>query len=641
MNHYVLGNGLLLLNYDAHANLTDLYYPYVGHANHVGGQRCGVGVTRDGHFRWLDALWRPEGGYLPGGLVARNRYHHPDGGLTLTIHQTVHPSQPALLTGVSVENHTDHATRVEITFYHNFRLNEHNVGDTACHYPAAPGLVHYKESVFLLAAGRNSDATWADRWHIGRRDGSEKPAWQAMQEQSLEQIPIRQGDVDSALQLRLDCPARGGADADYYLVAGHTLPEVVSRFHALRDAPLPQVMEQGQLFWQAWTTRAKPRATLAKLPPAWRAAHERSLLLVRTQIDHAGGILAANDTAILAFNRDHYSYVWPRDGALVARALLRQGYADIARRYLEFFGRILSPEGYALHKFRPDGTLGSSWHPWLQNGVPALPIQEDETALPLALLGEYLDVTEDVEFVDAAWRAWASRAADFLKAYRDAADGLPLPSYDLWEERYGVHAFTVASVVAGLRAAVKIARVLGHFSAADAYDAVAESMSDAFDQHFWSDAEAAYARCRFPDGRLDFTADASNYALWDFGLRPMKCKRIQKHMTSLWARLRVHTPHGGISRYERDYYHRVTEDYGRVPGNPWIISTLWCATWLRRTGRASEGAALIETVLARQNPFGLLPEQWHPETGAALSVSPLTWSHAVVVETLGEWSASS
>ncbi len=31
---------------------------------------------------------------------------------------------------------------------------------------------------------------------------------------------------------------------------------------------------------------------------------------------------------------------------------------------------------------------------------------------------------------------------------------------------------------------------------------------------------------------------------------------------------------------------------------------------------------------------GMLPEQMHPMTGAPLSVSPLTWSHAVYAETV-------
>ena len=43
-------------------------------------------------------------------------------------------------------------------------------------------------------------------------------------------------------------------------------------------------------------------------------------------------------------------------------------------------------------------------------------------------------------------------------------------------------------------------------------------------------------------------------------------------------RLWVGTPIGGIARYEHDYYHQVEhEDIERVPGNPWVICTLWLA----------------------------------------------------------------
>jgi len=39
--------------------------------------------------------------------------------------------------------------------------------------------------------------------------------------------------------------------------------------------------------------------------------YRRSLLVIRTQIDWQGGILAANDSDVVYFNRDTYSYVWP------------------------------------------------------------------------------------------------------------------------------------------------------------------------------------------------------------------------------------------------------------------------------------------------------------------------------------------
>src|SRR5438876_1190856 len=40
-----------------------------------------------------------------------------------------------------------------------------------------------------------------------------------------------------------------------------------------------------------------------------------------------------------------------------------------------------------------------------------------------------------------------------MAAYRDPVTGLPRASYDLWEERHGVMAFTCAAVYAGLMAA--------------------------------------------------------------------------------------------------------------------------------------------------------------------------------------------
>ena len=51
------------------------------------------------------------------------------------------------------------------------------------------------------------------------------------------------------------------------------------------------------------------------------------------------------------------------------------------------------------------------------------------------------------------WVDLVRPAADFMVQFRDPDSKLPLPSYDLWEERWGVHAFTVATVYGGLKAA--------------------------------------------------------------------------------------------------------------------------------------------------------------------------------------------
>ena len=102
---------------------------------------------------------------------------------------------------------------------------------------------------------------------------------------------------------------------------------------------------------------------------------------MRTQIDNRGAIIAANDSDILHFSRDTYSYMWPRDGALVATTLIKTGYSEISRRFFEFCYHAIRKDGYFLHKYSPDGSVASSWHPWTKDGKLELPIQEDETAL--------------------------------------------------------------------------------------------------------------------------------------------------------------------------------------------------------------------------------------------------------------------
>ncbi len=59
-------------------------------------------------------------------------------------------------------------------------------------------------------------------------------------------------------------------------------------------------------------------------------------------------------------------------------------------------------------------------------------------------------------------RAWRRL---FTTKYR-MDNGLPKPSYDLWEERYGTHTFTTAAVYGGLIAATNFAESSGEHSLA-------------------------------------------------------------------------------------------------------------------------------------------------------------------------------
>ena len=103
-------------------------------------------------------------------------------------------------------------------------------------------------------------------------------------------------------------------------------------------------------------------------------------------------------------------------------------------------------------------------------------------------------------------------------------------------------------------------------------------------------------------------------------------------MKTLRNRLWIDNDRGGMARYDRDLYHRVNDKY---PGNPWFICTLWYADYLTGLARTeedlAESIAILPWVADHALPSGVLAEQVNPDTGAPLSVSPLTWSHATYV----------
>jgi GH15 family glucan-1,4-alpha-glucosidase len=387
---------------------------------------------------------------------------------------------------------------------------------------------------------------------------------------------------------------------------------------------------------------------LSGLPGDVADLYKRSLLVIRTQIDNGGAIIAANDTDISSAVRDTYSYMWPRDGALVANALTRAGYLDLPRAFFHFAQQAITHQGYLLHKYNPDGSLASSWHPWYRNGKKDLPIQEDETALVLWALWEHFKRFGDVYFIKPLYRGLICPIADFMVEFRDPATGLPLPSYDLWEERHGVLGWTVGAAFGGLKAAENFAHAFGEIELARKYAQAAEEVKKGAERYLWQEDMNCFSRMinRKVDGswEVDKVVDASLVGLWQFGMYVPDDPKIIGTMQAIRERLWVKTEVGGVARYENDYYHQVSQDIANVPGNPWFITTLWLAEWYAVTAQQPEdlrpALELLQWVAMRALPSGVLAEQVNPYTNAPLSVSPLTWSQAAYVATVQAYLAA-
>ena len=80
----VIGNGSVLVGFDATYSVRDIFFPRVGEANHTMGNLCRTGFYLDGKFSWLnDATWVRQLGYEQDSLVTAVTLRHNALGLTV------------------------------------------------------------------------------------------------------------------------------------------------------------------------------------------------------------------------------------------------------------------------------------------------------------------------------------------------------------------------------------------------------------------------------------------------------------------------------------------------------------------------------------------------------------------------------
>jgi oligosaccharide amylase len=645
-----VGNGILLVTFDRMYQIRDFYFPHPGRENQSEGRPFRFGVWADGLFSWVSADdWTRECSYLKETLVTYVRLRSERLGLEVVSNDAVDFHCNVFLRRLRVRDLTNKPREVRIFFHHDFRISESEIGDTAYFDPTTDALVHYKRNRYFLITCQTQGRDGFDQWATGNKDFNQaEGTWRDAEDGSLQGNSVAQGSVDSTLSIRLSLEAQGQQTLFYWIVAGKSHHEVRIVNDIVRKKTPEVLLRRTRDYWQAWVN--KEAMNFGDMPENLIDAFKRSLLIIRSNLDDNGAILAANDGDVESFNRDTYSYMWPRDGALTAYALDIAGFSELTRRFYSFAKDLINRAGFFLHKYTPDGTPGSSWHPWIKGGERQLPIQEDETALILWGLWKHYNEHLDIEFITDFYRPVIVRAANFMVSYRDEDTGLPHPSWDLWEERRGVHTFTVATVWAGLQAAARFANLFGERDLVEKYIRAADEIKQGLITHLYRPELGRFARMMkpqmakgLPDSHpeYDTTIDASLFGVWYFGVLDAADPMVEATMKAIEERLWVKTAVGGLARYENDTYHQVSNDIENVPGNPWFICTLWLAQYRIARARSSEelkeALSLIEWVTSHALDSGVLAEQVNPYTDAPLSVSPLTWSHAQMVTAVMEY----
>lgn len=633
----VLGNGNMLVCYDEWGQVRDFHFPYVGLENHVGEKLMHrIGVYTDGAMYWLsDGTFNIKIDYAQDTFVANVIAKNTNLQLELRFSDIVYNEHDIYVRHVEVHNLGPSDRAVKLFFNQQFHISESRHGDTGYYSPELHAIVHYKGRRVFAISAKSNDAFFDD-YSVGLLgiEGKEG-TWRDAEDGMLSKSPIEHGSVDSVIGLSLFIPKGGMRVVSYWIACGETYRHVEKYHRDILSRGPEHLRKTTSDFWKAWVDREE--FFDCPLDKKFIELYRRSLLVMRAHTDNRGPIIASGDSSILQNGRDTYCYCWPRDAAFITSAYIRSGHLSSALKFADFCNDLLTDDGYLLHKYRSDKSLGSSWHPWVRDGRAQPPIQEDETAVTLVTLHEHYKASHDVEMVERLYNPYIKKVATFLCRYRDKKSGLPLPSHDLWEEQFGTFTYTASSVYAGLMAAADFARILGKEVARRRWETAAQEVKEGIlSKLIYIDGKVLKSlRYAHTSPEPDFTADASSfYGLYRFGVLALDDPKLHQIYTYIKERLTVHAGVGGIARYEGDNYFRTGEN---VPGNPWIITTLWLAEY--EIERATTKRALTATLshlqwaLDQTNSAGMLSEQLDSQTGKPVSVMPLVWSHAQYVLT--------
>ncbi|MBP7768803.1 glycoside hydrolase family 15 protein [Candidatus Woesebacteria bacterium] len=639
-----LGNGSLLVCLDEFGFVRDFYFPYVGLENHVAGERHRIGIMVGTEFSWIDdGSWKISIGYKPetmvGYLVCKNEALQ----VTVVMEDIVYNESDIFMRQVDIYNHREQKIDIKMFFHQIFNIQESNKRNTAFYDPTHNTIVHYKGRRVFVVNGVTESGSQIDDYSVGayKFEGKEG-VYRDAEDGHLTKNAVEHGSVDSVVRFCAGCEPGLKTRMYYWICAGKSLEEAYALNTGVIERQPEGFLHSTESYWHAWLKTKK--FNLDGLSEEQKKLFETSLFILRCHMDNRGSIIASADSAMIEFGKDDYAYMWPRDAAYIVNTMCKAGYSEITKPFFLFCKDVLHADGYLHHRFRPDKSLGSTWHSpkaqreWLKGKLLQLPIQEDETASVLVALWQYYDSSGDLEFIELLYKPLIEKMAQFLMNFRDKATGLPLPSYDLWEEKFGVSTYTCAAVYGGLMAAARFCEVLDKRNHMREFKKAATEIRDAAVTHLFSKKLDSFVRTASLEGDQviqEEIIDASTlFGLWYFDMLPQTHPLFIKTKRQVELRLKSPGPVGGFLRYELDNYFRSTD-----LSNPWFITTLWESLRLLKQPQVTldELKSVEETlgwVLQYRYQSGVLAEQLNPYTGESLSATPLVWSHAVYIETV-------
>ena len=514
-----------------------------------------------------------------------------------------------------------------------------------------PGLSWHDEDQALLVTNRGHG-------HSNRKLARDSTVEFAVALDGRGETQCEPTDTNEAILLRtVDLPAGDSVTVDL-LVSGaftgwrgdhgtfeHWLRPAIAWF---RSADLDQVEQETAATWDEFV---EPLPTLAFPRPSYGVHLRRSALASALHADAKWGAIASG------FDRGLNAYCWPRDAVWSGGAIARVGHPEIGKGVYEWLSRVRNlslPFAYWFQKYTIDG-----WPEW---ETPAV----DQTAMIPWGLERHYRRTGDGDLLSASWPMIEQAAAVCMGESRHPGltrlDDLNLiSSAAIWDNRFGAFLYSNAAVVAGLRAAARLAEILDAGDRAASWREAADRtwqvgvLGNLFDEPSGRFLEARRLSCRRglwasrPEEWVDRSAAVDISMLGPvvpFGLMAASDPKMRRSAEAILRHNAAGGDPNALTCWSSD---PARPDARDAPSDPLqqdasSLATLWMARYLIALGRetgegrhANRALAMLDDVLGRLGPLGLTLKAQAGREGATetLRAASGAWGlHAMLMETM-------
>jgi alpha,alpha-trehalase len=444
--------------------------------------------------------------------------------------------------------------------------------------------------------------------------------------------PASDGVVAQADGVQFACAARwrfraqnGTASAAGVLEDGERL-EIELRWGGARPVATPFVdlVRETERFWRGWTHGASvPIHRLARRWHRWVARSEMTLKL----LSHAdtGAFVAAPTTSVPEWpggerNWD-YRFVWIRDAAFAAQAMLQLGHRAEATAFLRWALSRGDPalELRTVYGAHGETDLAERTLPYLSGLWDSRPVRIGNAAarqFQLDVYGELMDAALLLPSVDPGFLS--DHWADLVRLADHVVDVWRLPDRGIWEIRGDPRQYVHSKLMAwvALDRAVRLAATVGTGRSAAAWEREAGRIRSWVRTVGFDPARGSY---RQAEGSA--ATDAANLRIPLVGFLPYDdpsvvgtVRRIQEELAEGPFVYRYRTPDGL-----------------RGPEGAFLPASFWLVECLARGGREREAGELWDGTLRAGTRLGLFSEEFDPGRGLRLGNFPQALTHIGVL----------